>query len=212
MNASSVRYRGCFCTTPLLERSKRRCLRSSLSLSLSLSFSLLLPSLSPLSFEHVKHAFVRVQPLPQCTYTHHYSGNQVFIRTRIVPPRPIFRHRLYCTVTGVSRRSFSLVLVQMVYNALSNLHSFRRCARTFLFNQCFDIAVSRTPPTPPHFRVPQRVKCILSRGDSQSSRRLIPSSLISKSKLANFSPATRFVRFLSPILRFSKEYSACFRA
>ena len=146
MNASSVRYRGCFCTTPLLERSKRRCLRSSLSLSLSLSFSLLLPSLSPLSFEHVKHAFVRVQPLPQCTYTHHYSGNQVFIRTRIVPPRPIFRHRLYCTVTGVSRRSFSLVLVQMVYNALSNLHSFRRCARTFLFNQCFDTRFHARPP------------------------------------------------------------------
>ena len=76
----------------------------------------------------------------------------------------------------------------------------------------FRYAVSRTPPTPPHFRVPQRVKCILSRGDSQSSRRLIPSPLISKSKLANFSPATRFVRFLSPILRSSKEYSACFRA
>lgn len=46
---------------------------------------------------------------------------------------------------------------------------------------------------------PPRVKCILWRGEFQSFRCSIPSPLIPKSKLANFS-STSFVRFLSPTI------------
>lgn len=46
---------------------------------------------------------------------------------------------------------------------------------------------------------PPRVKCIFWRGEFQSFRCSIPSPLIPKSKLANFS-STSFVRFLSPTI------------
>lgn len=120
---------------------KRR--RQSVSLSLFHSLSLHLFRSSTLNTRSSSTAV-----LSPCTYTHHYSRNQVFIRTRIVRPRPIFRHRLPWPASRRSRVSRSYKRYTTHIRTRRSLISTRsvRARAHFFFNLCFDTVVSRVSP------------------------------------------------------------------
>lgn len=113
--------------------------------SLSLSFSLF----SPLSFEHVKHAFVRVQP-----YFHRAPIHTIIRGSKFLFVRALFGLVQFFVTDYRGRRSRRSRVSRSYKRYTTHIRTRRSLISTrsvrarahFFFNLCFDTVVSRVPP------------------------------------------------------------------